>query len=382
MQEYDASDPNNQSPATDNLRTEFVRGEGMGGGMVYSIKGPIGNPQSEIGNIICSHANHRGDIIARSNASGSLTSFALYEAYGTRPYEWGSDPDRQKANTKEEETDLNLLNEGMRYRDLETGTFLTRDPIGYADGPNVYCYVHCNPITRFDAFGLEGEDIDEFEEMDAEEFEEEIIEDRVDPEPTTENVNAPSRMDAALSFAEQMNKDKGNNKDGFGSAKDAAKTVLDALSILDDGSEHGGFIYSQQNEAGKTTYHYTNPVTDGKPDEITNPTLEGAQSSIPEGGIDVALYHNHGSSSGDGTSGDNKFSPEDVQALRDFAGDRDYASYLGTPSGNYMVQYHSAGEGGLPGQVTYPDTFHKPSKAPPGPGLYDHMQPPQRGLFD
>jgi len=80
--------------------------------------------------------------------------FALYEAYGTRPYEWGEDPDRQKANTKEEETDLGLLNEGMRFRDLETGTFLTRDPIGFKDGPNQYCYVQCNPITRFDAIGL------------------------------------------------------------------------------------------------------------------------------------------------------------------------------------------------------------------------------------
>ena len=39
-------------------------------------------------------------------------------------------------------------------RDLEIGTFLTRDPIGYQDGPNVYCYVHCNPITGYDAFGL------------------------------------------------------------------------------------------------------------------------------------------------------------------------------------------------------------------------------------
>ncbi len=46
--------------------------------------------------------------------------------------------------------------EGMRYRDLETGTFLTRDPIGYGDGPNVYCYVHCNPITHFDPLGLSG----------------------------------------------------------------------------------------------------------------------------------------------------------------------------------------------------------------------------------
>lgn len=40
------------------------------------------------------------------------------------------------------------------YRDQETGTFLTRDPIGYQDGPNIYCYVHGNPITHFDAFGL------------------------------------------------------------------------------------------------------------------------------------------------------------------------------------------------------------------------------------
>jgi RHS repeat-associated protein len=85
-----------------------------------------------------------------------LTWYALYEAYGTRPAgcEWGSNPDRQKANTKDEEAEIGLLNEGMRFRDLETGTFLTRDPIGYADGPNVYCYVHCNPITHFDAFGL------------------------------------------------------------------------------------------------------------------------------------------------------------------------------------------------------------------------------------
>jgi len=148
VQEYDVPPASSGQPTV-----EFIRGEGMGGGvggMVYSIKDD-GSGNDEI---ICSHANHRGDIIARSDSSGSLTSFALYEAYGTRPYEWGTDPDRQKANTKEEESDLGLLNEGMRFRDLETGTFLTRDPIGYADGPNVYCYVHCNPITRFDAWGL------------------------------------------------------------------------------------------------------------------------------------------------------------------------------------------------------------------------------------
>ena len=91
---------------------------------------------------------------------------AVYEAYETRPIEWSDDstgnPDRQIANTKDEEAELGLLNEGMRYRDLETGTFLTRDPIGYADGPNVYCYVHCNPITSFDPLGLNENRIEAF----------------------------------------------------------------------------------------------------------------------------------------------------------------------------------------------------------------------------
>jgi RHS repeat-associated protein len=146
VQEYDVS--SSSVLQTSNLKTEYVRGPDLGGGvggMVYSIAD---------GTRTYSHANHRGDVIGRSDSSGSLTSFALYEAYGKRPYEWGDDPDRQKANTKEEESDLGLLNEGMRFRDLETGVFLTRDPIGYADGPNVYCYVHCNPITGFDPLGL------------------------------------------------------------------------------------------------------------------------------------------------------------------------------------------------------------------------------------
>jgi len=154
IQEYDASDLTLNPLTLNTLATEYIRGEGMGGGvggMVYSLKHNTENLNPQI---ICSHANHRGDVIARSDMNGTLTSFALYEAYGTRPYEWGDDPDRQKANTKEEEKDLGLLNEGMRYRDLETGTFLTRDPLGYQDGPNVYCYVQCNPITRFDPVGL------------------------------------------------------------------------------------------------------------------------------------------------------------------------------------------------------------------------------------
>src|SRR5262245_13286394 len=47
-----------------------------------------------------------------------------------------------------------LLNEGFRYRDLETGIFLTRDPAGFIDGPNLYAYVLQNPWAKFDSEGL------------------------------------------------------------------------------------------------------------------------------------------------------------------------------------------------------------------------------------
>ena len=40
------------------------------------------------------------------------------------------------------------------YRDIETGTFLVRDPAGFVDGPNLYTYVKQNPWTSFDPEGL------------------------------------------------------------------------------------------------------------------------------------------------------------------------------------------------------------------------------------
>jgi uncharacterized protein RhaS with RHS repeats len=46
------------------------------------------------------------------------------------------------------------LNEGFRYRDLETGVWLSRDPAGFVDGPNLYAYVKQNPWTGFDPDGL------------------------------------------------------------------------------------------------------------------------------------------------------------------------------------------------------------------------------------
>ncbi len=91
-------------------------------------------------------------------ASGGwrYAGYDRYAAYGTRVQEasaGGAPADRFRANSKEEDP-TGLLNEGFRYRDLETGTFISRDPLGFVDGPNVYCYVGQNPWSAFDPEGL------------------------------------------------------------------------------------------------------------------------------------------------------------------------------------------------------------------------------------
>jgi RHS repeat-associated protein len=126
---------------------EYQRGPDMGGGvggLLYSLRS---------GTAKYNLSNGRGDVVAQSDASGDLTWTASYEAYGKRPVETGSNLDRQRANTKEEDP-TGLLNEGFRYRDLETGTWLSRDPAGFVDGPNLYAYVRQNPWTAFDPDGL------------------------------------------------------------------------------------------------------------------------------------------------------------------------------------------------------------------------------------
>jgi RHS repeat-associated protein len=131
---------------------EYVRGADWGGGvhgLLYSLRPNLGTMQPHY-----NHYNGRGDVVLQTNASAANTWDAAYEAFGKRIRESGTNPDRQRANTKEENS-FGLLNEGHRYRDLETGVWLTRDPAGFVDGPNLYAYVRQNPWSSFDPLGLQ-----------------------------------------------------------------------------------------------------------------------------------------------------------------------------------------------------------------------------------
>jgi RHS repeat-associated protein len=126
---------------------DYIRGSDYGGGIggiLYSCRN---------GEYSYTHYDTRGDVTQKTDSTGNVTYQAQYEAFGTRTREDGSTLDRQKASTKEEDP-TGLLNEGFRYRDLQTGSFISKDPAGFIDGPNLYTYVRQNPWSKFDPEGL------------------------------------------------------------------------------------------------------------------------------------------------------------------------------------------------------------------------------------
>ncbi len=138
-------------PAATAPVVQYQRGPDMGGGiggMLYSLRDASGTLTPKY-----SLNNGRGDIVAQSDQAATLTWTASYEAHGRRTVETGVNEDKQRANSKDEDP-TGLLNEGFRYRDLETGVWLSRDPAGFVDGPNLYAYVKQNPWTSFDPKGL------------------------------------------------------------------------------------------------------------------------------------------------------------------------------------------------------------------------------------
>ncbi len=95
-----------------------------------------------------------GNLAQRSDASGTVLSNNLFSAYGSTVAGSSSDPFGYKAQFgyyTDSETSLQLL--ANRYYDPATGRFLTRDPIDYSGGMNLYAYVRNRPLVLADPDG-------------------------------------------------------------------------------------------------------------------------------------------------------------------------------------------------------------------------------------
>ena len=95
-----------------------------------------------------------GHIIALVAKDGSLHESTSVDAFGRKLIgrislnPWCFSSKRQEGN---------LIYFGHRFYDLDLGRWLTPDPAGFVDSPNLYLYVLNNPLNRLDLFGLSSE---------------------------------------------------------------------------------------------------------------------------------------------------------------------------------------------------------------------------------
>jgi RHS repeat-associated protein len=96
--------------------------------------------------------NAHGDVVQRTNASGSLTKAYVYDAFGveTNPDAADTNPFRYCAEYFDKETGSIYLR--ARYYDPSVGGFMSEDPV--RDGLNWYTYAGNNPILFIDPSGL------------------------------------------------------------------------------------------------------------------------------------------------------------------------------------------------------------------------------------
>lgn len=90
-----------------------------------------------------------GSVISVSDASGAVTPYA-YGPYG-EPQSWAGSRFRYTGQIAIPEAQL--YHYRARAYDPVMGRFLQTDPIGYDDGPNIYAYVHGDPVNGTDPSG-------------------------------------------------------------------------------------------------------------------------------------------------------------------------------------------------------------------------------------
>lgn len=106
--------------------------------------------------------DRQGHVVSLINAqTGQTTETYRYSAFGEEEI---FDHEGQKISTsncnnpwryasKRIDPETNWIYFGRRYYDREVGRWTTADPLWFADGPNLYAYLHQSPLKSFDAFG-------------------------------------------------------------------------------------------------------------------------------------------------------------------------------------------------------------------------------------
>lgn len=99
------------------------------------------------------HFDGLGNVIALSNATGTIVEQYAYDAYGL-PSTTGTVGNPYLFNARNYDAETDLYYYRARYYDPRIGRFLQPDPMEYRAGLNLYAYCGDNPLNFLDPFGL------------------------------------------------------------------------------------------------------------------------------------------------------------------------------------------------------------------------------------
>ena len=144
---YDGKDVIVENDGAGALVASYLRNPEMGGGIggiIYAKQGA--NPETYYS------YDGLGSVANLSDPSGTNLQSYSYDAFGNLLNQPSSNNSRQFL-TKETDSS-GFIYFGSRYYDPSVGRFITQDPMGMVDGPNMYLYCNNDPVSLVDWWGL------------------------------------------------------------------------------------------------------------------------------------------------------------------------------------------------------------------------------------
>lgn len=127
-----------------------ILGEGLGGEIGAAVLIKLGR------RTYVPFHNHRGDLVALVGRRGETYR---YTAFGEELTGHTKSPWRFSSKRVDPETGYSYF--GQRYYNPALGRWITPDPEGFDDGPNLYAYLKNGPLTAIDPYGLYAKTFDE-----------------------------------------------------------------------------------------------------------------------------------------------------------------------------------------------------------------------------
>ncbi|MDP1835514.1 MAG: RHS repeat-associated core domain-containing protein [Chlamydiales bacterium] len=135
----------------DHLQELRILGKGKGAELGAAIAIEVA------GDIYAPIHDHRGNVCCLLSTSGVAEDTYRYTAYGESTNDTATVNNPWRYASKRLDHLTGLYNFCKRDYDCQLGRWLTPDPAGFVDGPNLYAYVSNRPLTLFDPWGLRGQ---------------------------------------------------------------------------------------------------------------------------------------------------------------------------------------------------------------------------------